>query len=139
VKRRKTDYIVIHCAATPASMDIGAKEIREWHKKRGWRDIGYHYVIRRNGQTEFGRPEDVQGAHAVGYNMVSIGICLVGGVADDKKTAVANFTDAQWESLGHLIEELRARYPRAKVVGHRDLDKKKECPSFDVALWLQMY
>ena len=82
--RKKTDSIIIHCAATKKSMDIGYKEIREWHvDQNGWDDVGYHYIIRRNGKLEKGRPEEYSGAHAPSHNSRSIGICLVGGMAKD--------------------------------------------------------
>ena len=128
--RSSTDYIVIHCADTPPEMDIGAKEIRKWHvEERGWRDIGYHYVIRRDGNIELGRPVTDSGAHVRGFNSRSVGVCLVGGMGGP------NFSSAQKDSLRDLIYTLERIYPDATVVGHRDLDSKKECPSFDVANW----
>ena len=63
-------------------MDIGAKEIKAWHKGKGWKDIGYHYVIRLNGKVELGRPLEKMGSHVVGYNRDSVGVCYVGGVED---------------------------------------------------------
>ena len=74
------NYITIHCSATRAEQNITEEDIRKWHLDRGWSDIGYHCVIRRNGMIEFGRPLDVCGAHVKGYNHNSIGICLVGGI-----------------------------------------------------------
>lgn len=135
--RSKTEYIVIHCADTYETMDIGADEIRKWHvEERGWSDIGYHKVIRRDGTVESGRDIGVSGAHAAGYNSVSIGICLVGGRGQDDE-AEDNFTPQQWESLEELVEQLQASYPDAEVLGHRDLpDVQKQCPAFDVRSWL---
>ena len=76
IKRNKTDTVVIHCADTPEDMDIGAEKIREWHtKERGWDDIGYHWVIRRDGTLDPGRPLEMQGAHAVAVNGSSV--CLL--------------------------------------------------------------
>lgn len=133
---RAVDYLVVHCAATKASMDIGAADIKAWHRKQGWLDIGYHYVIRRSGAVETGRPEDRPGAHARGFNHVSIGICLAGGVGEDGKTPENNFTDAQFAALRQLLNDLIQRYPHAKIVGHRDLPNvNKACPSFDVKEW----
>lgn len=118
-------------------MDIGAEEIRRWHLRRGWFDIGYHYVIRRNGKIEKGREDDVPGAHARGFNHLSLGICLVGGVAEDKKTPENNFTPEQFDSLASLLTGLKFDYPDAEIVGHRDLPNvTKACPSFDVKEWL---
>lgn len=133
---RAVDYLVVHCAATKASLDIGAADIKAWHRKQGWLDIGYHYVIRRSGAVEAGRPEDRPGAHARGFNHVSIGICLAGGVGEDGKTPENNFTDAQFAALRQLLNDLIQRYPHAKIVGHRDLPNvNKACPSFDVKEW----
>ena len=79
---REIDAIVIHCSYTPPSMDIGVREIYDWHvNDNGWKDIGYHYVIRRNGNIEIGRPEHTPGAHVAGHNHNTIGLCLVGAKA----------------------------------------------------------
>lgn len=134
---RTIKQLILHCAATPPSADIGRKEIDRWHRQRGFLCIGYHYVIRRDGSIEEGRPEDTAGAHAEGHNRYSIGVCLVGGVAADAKTPEDNFTDAQWAALRGLLAGLRSRYPTAEILGHRDLPKvAKACPSFDVKAWL---
>lgn len=136
---RPIDLIVIHCSATPADLDVGRAEIDEWHRKRGWRGVGYHYVIRRSGALEHGRPETAIGAHAEGYNARSIGVCLVGGVRHGSAgglIAESNFTAAQWVRLRGVIRDLHQRYPDAKIVGHRDLNAGKECPSFSVRDWL---
>lgn len=133
---RRVEYIIIHCAATPSDMDIGAEEIRRWHLKRGWFDIGYHYVVRRDGTVEKGRPDTRPGAHARGYNHLSLGICMVGGVADDGKTPENNFTEDQFANLRMLVRGLAMRYPDAQIIGHRDLPNvRKACPSFDVTEW----
>lgn len=141
---RDVQYIVIHCAATKPSMDIGAQEIDSWHKAKGWRMIGYHLVIRRSGEIEIGRPLDDDhvlgpnevGAHVEGYNSISVGVCLVGGI-NDAGDPENNFTPAQMQSLVHVVEVWRQRFPTAKVVGHTDLNPHKACPSFDVAAWLK--
>lgn len=133
---RSVDYLVVHCAATKSTMDIGATEIRRWHKERGWFDIGYHYVIRRDGDVEKGRPDDQPGAHARGFNHNSLGICLVGGVGKDGKTAENNFTPEQFAALAVLLNQLLGFHPHALILGHRDLPNvAKACPSFDVREW----
>jgi len=132
--RNSTDYIVIHCAATKASMDIGLTEIRKWHVQgNGWRDVGYHYIIRRNGEVELGRSIRDTGAHAAGYNHKSVGLCMVGGMAEDN-SAENNFTAQQWTALLDLVKQLKADYPEADVIGHNEISEK-ECPSFDVQKW----
>lgn len=133
--RTKTDYIVIHCSATKPSMDIGVRDIRLWHKQQGWLDVGYNFVIKRDGTLENGRPQDAVGSHAKGYNSNGVGVCLVGGVDNNMKPE-NNFTEAQWETLKTIVTKLRKDYPNARVCGHTDLDKGKACPSFNVAEWL---
>lgn len=114
-------------------MDIGAKEIGAWHRERGFNEIGYHFVIRRDGSRETGRNINAVGAHVVGYNHKSVGICLVGGVSRDSKTPENNFTKEQWATLNITLHELHEEFPRAVIVGHRDLDAGKACPSFSVS------
>jgi len=135
--RKSTKYLVIHCSATRPMLDIGVKEIRQWHKNQGWLDIGYHFVIRRDGRIERGRPENVVGSHVAGFNATSIGICLVGGVDQkDYTKAQNNFTKEQFASLKDLLGKLVEKYPGAKVLGHRDFPNvAKACPSFDAKAW----
>jgi N-acetylmuramoyl-L-alanine amidase len=135
---REITLILIHCSATPETMDIGAKEIRDWHvNTNGWQDIGYHYVIRRDGRQELGRPESEPGSHAAGHNANSIGVCMVGGTdANDKAKAECNFTRQQWASLDRLVTNLKQRHPNAEVLGHRDMPRvSKACPTFDAKAW----
>lgn len=135
---RPIDTLIVHCSATPSDADIDAAEIDRWHKARGWAGIGYHYVIRRSGEVETGRPLERVGAHAFGHNRASVGVCLVGGVRREGKRLRPedNFTEAQWAALRALLLELLARFPKARVIGHRDVEPGKDCPSFDVAAWL---
>lgn len=127
--------IIIHCSATREGADFTAADIRRWHKQQGWQDVGYHYVVRIDGTIETGRPEDQPGAHCKGYNNSSIGVCYIGGVAKDGKTAKDTRTEAQKASLLRLVRELKMRYPLATVHGHREF-AAKACPSFDVRQWV---
>ncbi|QDB70999.1 N-acetylmuramoyl-L-alanine amidase [Bordetella phage vB_BbrP_BB8] len=138
-KRARTDFLVVHCAATKPSANIGAYDIDRWHRAQGWFCIGYHYVIRRDGTVEEGRDLEVIGAHVSGHNEYSVGICMAGGVSEkDVNVPENNFTPAQLESLKKLLLELRTKYPKARIQGHRDFPGvKKACPSFDVASWLK--
>ena len=130
-KRTITD-IIVHCSATPEGKDYTVQDIRRWHKQQGWSDIGYHYVIYRNGHIEPGRDVDISGAHCEGHNAHSIGVCYIGGVSKDGKTAKDTRTLAQKAALLSLLTDLKAMYPNARIVGHRDYDTKgKACPSFD--------
>lgn len=143
---RKVNHLVVHCSATPADRDIGAVEIRRWHREKGWRDIGYHFVIKRSGVVQRGRqlntdamldPNEV-GAHVAGQNAASVGICLVGGCkrVGGKLVTETNFLPAQYAALRTLLASLRAQFPGAVAIGHRDLAKGKDCPTFDVAAWV---
>ena len=131
-KRRITE-IIVHCAATPEGKDFTVEDIRRWHKAQGWSDIGYHYVIYRNGHIEPGRDVDLIGAHCVkgGHNTHSIGICYIGGMDAANKHAKDTRTLAQKAALLGLLTDLRQLYPEAKIYGHRDFDSGKDCPSFD--------
>lgn len=131
---RSIDKIIIHCSATPAEMDIGAAEIDMWHRRdNGWRCIGYHYVIRRNGVVEDGRPEDQEGAHVKGRNARSIGVCLVGGDGSSPGDAPADhYTPAQIASLRRLLRDIQSRHPAASIHGHNEF-AAKACPGFTVA------
>lgn len=133
---RPLDLIVVHCSATRPTQDVGVAEIRKWHLDRGFADIGYHYVIRRDGRVEDGRPVEKAGAHAEGHNARSIGVCLAGGL-DAKGKPAPEFAPAQIESLAGLLRRLKADYSITEILGHRDLpDVAKACPSFDVRHWL---
>ena len=133
---RRIKRIVIHCAATRPSLDIGADDIRNWHiNDNGWADIGYHHVIRKDGTLEIGRPLARAGAHVAGHNADSIGVCLVGGVAENGRTPEANFTPEQWATLDRLVTDLCKQFPEASVHGHNEFSSKA-CPSFDVRRWL---
>ena len=135
--RKRTTCIAVHCSATGPEQDVGAREIDRWHRAQGWACIGYHYVIRRDGALEAGRPLDQTGAHCQGKNTGSIGICLVGGIEktpEGKTVSRANYTAAQYQTLGRLVRELHARFPGAEIRGHQDF-ANKACPCFDVAAW----
>ncbi len=132
---RNITMVVVHCSATPPGMDIGAKEIDRWHREtpRNWSQIGYHFVIRRDGTLETGRPLSITGAHARGYNKRSIGVCLVGGVNDEDGDSEGNFEVGQFDTLRTLLMTLHARYEGLTILGHRDLPGvTKDCPCFDV-------
>lgn len=136
-KRLKTDYIVVHCSATRPSMDVGVREIRQWHLAQGWLDVGYHFIIKRDGTVEDGRPVDVVGSGVKNYNHNSVHICLVGGSPENDPAGFeANFTEAQMDALIETLGKCSAYYSRAKIVGHHTLDASKACPSFDVDKWL---
>jgi|TARA_B100000929_G_scaffold283375_1_gene264374 N-acetylmuramoyl-L-alanine amidase len=136
--REETKYIVIHCSQTrPSQKDVDAKWIDRIHRSNGWLKIGYARVLKRDGTWEQGREDDEVQAHVKGYNHCSIGICLVGGAKEENwKLEDDNFTGEQFESLKKELTRLVLKYPDARIVGHRELDNKKFCPSFDVRQYL---
>lgn len=127
---RKINEIIVHCAATPDGKNFKAADIDRWHRERNMKCIGYHYVVDLDGTVEPGRPESEIGAHCLGHNQNSIGVCYVGGLAADGKTPKDTRTAAQKEALLALLKKLRAKYPKASIHGHRDF-AAKACPSFD--------
>lgn len=135
-------FIVLHYSATPIERDISAADIDRMHKARGWKGIGYHYYIRKDGTVENGRDMSKPGkfevgSHVRGSNSISIGICCEGGVTlTDKNTGVDNRTEAQKEALIGLIDNLKQRYPIAIVGGHRDMPgAATQCPGYNAAVW----
>ncbi|NDV69268.1 N-acetylmuramoyl-L-alanine amidase [Dysgonomonas sp. 25] len=127
---RKIDKIIIHCSATKVGQDFSAKDIDSWHRARGFRKIGYHYVIDLDGAIETGRNEDEIGAHCVGQNVTSIGICYIGGLDENGKPCDTR-TPAQKVALNNLIAEITNRHPNLTIHGHKEF-ANKACPCFDV-------
>ena len=130
---RSITLIVIHCSAVKPDQLSSAAQIDSWHRKRGFHlGIGYHYVIRRNGDIEPGRPEWLIGAHCQNHNKYSIVVCYEGGLNVRGQPADTR-TAEQKATMRRLLEHLHQRYPRAVIVGHRDLNPQKACPCFDAA------
>ncbi len=133
---RKIELIVIHCSATRENQNFTVEALEACHRARGFRGIGYHYYITKDGTIYPCRSEDQPGAHALRYNAHSIGICYEGGLDEDGRPADTR-TAAQKESLRQLLLSLCTDYPDADIVGHRDLPwVRKACPCFDVKQWL---
>ena len=128
---RRIDKIILHCSATPEGKDYTVEQIRSWHLANGWSDIGYHFVIYRDGTVHRGRPVEKIGAHTTGYNAHSIGICYIGGCAADGNTPKNTLTKAQRIAFIRLLKELRVVYPTATIHGHNEF-ANKACPSFIV-------
>ncbi len=129
---RTISLIVVHCSGVRPGQQSSAAGIDRWHRSLGWKGIGYHYVVRRDGTVERGRPESVVGAHCAGHNTHSIGVCYEGGL-DAAGVPCDTRTKAQRESLLRLLKELRCRYPKAIILGHNQLCRTKACPCFDAA------
>ena len=129
---RPINKIILHCSATPEGRDVKIDTIRKWHLDKGWNDIGYHYVIELDGQIQAGRPVELLGAHCLGQNKFSIGICYVGGMNKSMSKAKDTRTPDQKESLIKLIADLRKKFPNLEIHGHNEY-AAKACPSFNVA------
>lgn len=127
---RNIKEIIVHCSATPEGKDFTVSDIKRWHLQRGFSDIGYHWVVYRDGTIVSGRPESISGAHCTGHNSISIGVCYIGGCASDGKTPKDTRTPAQKESLIKVLKTLKNKYPKASIHGHREF-ANKACPSFD--------
>lgn len=127
---RTINKIIIHCSATAEGKNFTVEDIRKWHKAQGWKDVGYHYVIHLDGSVHKGRDESEVGAHCVGQNSNSIGICYIGGV-DANNKAKDTRTAEQKEALVKLVAELKEKYPNATIHGHNEF-AAKACPSFNV-------
>jgi N-acetylmuramoyl-L-alanine amidase len=130
---RKIRKIILHCTATPENREVSVDTIRKWHLDRGWRDIGYHFVITLDGQVHEGRPIEQTGAHTKGHNFDSIGIAYVGGTKlkkNGKWITKDTRTEKQKKAFEELLCYLKIMYPQAKVYGHNDFSSKS-CPSFD--------
>ena len=123
--------IILHCSATPEGRSLDFEACRRDHiRHRHFRDIGYHFYITRDGVVHTGRPLEQAGAHCKGHNRHSVGICYEGGL-DAAGHPKDTRTVTQKEALTKLVRELKRRFPRALVVGHRDLDPGKDCPCFE--------
>lgn len=134
---RKINMIVLHCSATRENQNFTIEQLEACHKARGFRTIGYHFYITKDGTLYPGRPESQIGAHAKGYNAHSIGICYEGGL-DAHGRSKDTRTEAQKITMEELLRSLLVDYPDAEIVGHRDLPGvHKDCPCFDTKAWLK--
>ena len=147
--RYPVDEIIVHCSATRPDWMAGATlaaqvaEIRRWHTTpeaqggRGWKDIGYHWIIGRDGKVAQGRSEKVIGAHVIDHNRGTIGICLIGGASSTETDPFGrNFTGAQDVTLRQMIQGISMRTRIRRISGHNQY-AAKACPGFNVPAWLK--
>ena len=135
---RQINDLIIHCSATFPDRCVTIADITRWHQQRGWKTIGYHYVILPDGTVQTGRPLEEAGAHCRNHNAHSIGICYIGGMAYSngaRDTTGKGYpsdtrTEAQKAALRRLLQELRTRFPNAQIHGHSNY-APKACPCFD--------
>ena len=127
---RTITLIIIHCSAVKPWQESGVREIDRWHRAKGWKSCGYHYVVRRDGTVEVGRPVEEVGAHCLNRNRHSIGICYEGGL-DASGNPADTRTEAQKKALRELLQQLHALFPRAIIAGHNVFNPMKACPCFN--------
>ena len=118
---RKISLIVIHCSATRVDRDFTAKDVDTAHRYRGFSCWGYHYYICKSGEVEPMRDEDTTGAHARGYNAISLGVCYEGGLDAMGKSETIPAPRTQRSALRLLVHQLLKQFRNARVCGHRDL------------------
>lgn len=137
---REIKSIILHCSATPEGKDFTVEDITRWHKERGFRTIGYHYVVYRDGTVHNGRPVEQIGAHCYGHNKNSIGVCYIGGLMADGKTSKDTRTTEQKEALYQLCYDLMDRFDigMEDIHCHNEYDKKA-CPSFKIYKFREEY
>lgn len=133
-KQRLINEIIVHCSATAEGKDFTVDDIRRWHMAppRKYSDIGYHFVIYRDGSIHTGRDINIKGAHVKDHNEHSIGVCYIGGCATDGSTPKDTRTPQQRTALRQLLTELCGKYPIKKICGHYQY-AAKACPSFDIS------
>lgn len=122
---RKITKIILHCSASNKPYHDDISVIKQWHLARGFLDVGYHFFVRKDGEIQIGRPEEVQGAHCKGHNKDSLGICLHGLNKED-------FTEAQYQETAQLIMHLVEDHPIKDIDAHRVFDTNKTCPVFSM-------
>lgn len=132
---RNIEYIVLHCTAGPQTQTVQSI-LNYWKRDLGWQSPGYHWLIKPDGEAVSLHPIEKPSNGVAGYNANSIHISYIGGV-DKNGKAIDNRTDAQKQTQIRLLQELKKKFPAAKIQGHRDFpNTRKVCPSFDVKTWL---
>ena len=128
---RTINKVIIHCAGTKTNQNFDVSNIDQWHRDRGWSEIGYHYYIKLDGTIQQGRDLKRVGAHCAGYNSSSVGVCLEGGKnPDGSKWDMC--TRRQEYSVEKLLKKLGKQFPEITLHGHYEFSKTKSCPNFDI-------
>ncbi len=136
--KRNIKYIVVHCTATPPEAKV-ENIVRYWKEQLGWKNPGYHYIIKRNGEIVSLLSEDLVANGVKNYNQQSVHVSYIGGI-DKNNKPVDNRTPEQKTALFNKLVALSEKYPEAEIKGHRDFPGViKACPSFDVRTWLKEY
>lgn len=129
---RRIEFLVVHCSATRVNIPFGVEQLMTCHLMRGFRGIGYHFYITKDGVLHETRSMSEIGAHALGFNLHSIGVCYEGGLNEAGKPADTR-TPQQRETLRRVLGELRGLFPQARIVGHNQLSANihKACPCYN--------
>lgn len=129
---RRIEYLVVHCSATRATIPFTEKQLEQCHLARGFKGTGYHYYVTRDGVLHTTCPLSVPGAHALGFNLHSVGICYEGGL-DELGHPADTRTSQQRDTLRRVLGELKGLFPGARILGHYQLSANvhKACPCFD--------
>ena len=142
--RRDITEVVCHWTETPTNKNIGSEEINNLHVDQGLNGIGYHYVIRRDGSIQRGRPVNIEGEHALDHNQRSIAVCFVGGINVPSETinitqfiSVQSLTRSQFNSFDHFCRAFYNVWPGGQVLGHSDIDNLTNDPGFDVRAYVK--
>ena len=122
--------LIIHCSATKPNFDVDIRDVDQWHRERGFAKVGYHYFVKRDGTVQIGRFLHERGAHTLGQNKGSIGVCYAGGV-DENGQPEDNRTEAQKQALRGIVRTLSDKFDLT-IHGHNEFSNKS-CPCFDVA------
>lgn len=129
---REIKYIVIHCTGAIGNQSTDSIK-KYWRDVKAWKSVGYHYLISMDGSYEQLSPIESPTNGVKGYNATSIHICYKGGSG-----GIDSRTEQQKETLEMLVNQMKAKFPKAEIKGHRDFpDVQKSCPSFDVSDWLK--
>lgn len=123
-------YIIVHCTATTEGRQFTKKDVDYWHKQKGYRCIGYHYLVGIGGEVEQGRQEHEIGSHCLNHNSHSLGVCYVGGLDKITRQPKDTRTYLQKLALKKLLKQLKDKYPNAEIVGHNEF-ANKACPCFN--------
>lgn len=132
---RIINNIVIHCTATQPNAKVESIQ-NYWRNTLKWKSPGYHYILKADGEVVQLADEREVTNGVAGHNSNSIHLSYIGGI-DVKGIPKDTRTAQQLDSMKKLIKVLMARYPSARVLGHRDFPGvAKACPSFDVKSWM---
>ena len=132
---RVITHIVIHCTATQPEATVESIK-RYWKEVKGWQQVGYHYLIDKNGFVNYLAKEEEVTNGVGGHNQHSVHVSYIGGVDKQGKPKDTR-SQSQLNAMKTIVARLKAKYPHAEILGHRDFPNvAKACPSFDVKEWL---